>query len=602
MKASIFLGVGLVVALVTGPPGRNVLDNGGFEKGAPDEPNGWRKTFNPQLAKGLTFVRDSKSAKEGKWSARITNEDPSNKTFVSFTQRLSDADLQDLTGKTVELSGVIRTEGAAFAAIWFQVFGEGDADLLRLECPDGGATGTAAWKRVSAKAEVPAGGTGALARVVIRGKGTAWFDDVALRVVEGPKKPGDGSAEKPEARTLTPAQQAFRRAFSDAFVATDPSQRADLATKAVQAGASLSTPDAQAAIAAGPALDANPTGHVTDLSFDALGETWRYAMVVPASYKPDRQWPLLLLPGHPKAPGEEEGWAVEGITQALVVRAAILDALNATPRYEQLVQTREGCGTIWKLYDALLEDVSRRYAVDPDRVYVTGLSMTGFWSWELGALSPSRFAAIAPFSAVTWQVENAHANFRNLPVFIAHAEKDSICPVRQARDAAEALRKLGCTVEYVEVAGGAHTDTVPHRGRAGRWMLERRREICPKAFEVRVLSPEVVDHYWLTVTRFEGFPKDPDPKRPVASLEAKVEPGNRVVLKTENVAGLQVHLDSRLVDLGKPVTVVWNGREAFKGAVSPSVESLVSTALRGMDCGAAFPVSVPIGRGDDQDR
>ena len=52
--------------------------------------------------------------------------------------------------------------------------------------------------------------------------------------------------------------------------------------------------------------------------------------------------------------------------------------------------------TLFKKLIALLDDVSASHAVDPDRVYLTGLSMGGYGTWETAIRHPDRFAAIAP--------------------------------------------------------------------------------------------------------------------------------------------------------------------------------------------------------------
>ena len=46
----------------------------------------------------------------------------------------------------------------------------------------------------------------------------------------------------------------------------------------------------------------------------------------------------------------------------------------------------------------LLDEVESKYAVDPERIYVTGLSMGGYGTWSLAMAYPQRFAAIVPIS------------------------------------------------------------------------------------------------------------------------------------------------------------------------------------------------------------
>src|SRR5258708_31816504 len=44
----------------------------------------------------------------------------------------------------------------------------------------------------------------------------------------------------------------------------------------------------------------------------------------------------------------------------------------------------------------LLDDLISKYAIDPARIYLTGLSLGGYGTWYLATLYPERFAAIAP--------------------------------------------------------------------------------------------------------------------------------------------------------------------------------------------------------------
>ena len=46
--------------------------------------------------------------------------------------------------------------------------------------------------------------------------------------------------------------------------------------------------------------------------------------------------------------------------------------------------------------NALLDEIVAKYAVDENRIYVTGLSMGGYGTWDLAIRYPNRFAAIAP--------------------------------------------------------------------------------------------------------------------------------------------------------------------------------------------------------------
>ena len=49
-----------------------------------------------------------------------------------------------------------------------------------------------------------------------------------------------------------------------------------------------------------------------------------------------------------------------------------------------------------EMINALVDAIETQYAIDPQRVYLTGFSLGGFGTWALGLNSPDRFAALVP--------------------------------------------------------------------------------------------------------------------------------------------------------------------------------------------------------------
>lgn len=89
----------------------------------------------------------------------------------------------------------------------------------------------------------------------------------------------------------------------------------------------------------------------------------------------------------------------------------------------------------------LLDEVSNKYPVDQDRVYLTGLSMGGYGAWELAAEYPDRFAAIAPVCGAGSPAEAAV--LKHIPAWIFHGQEDDVVPVERSLEMADALRKAG---------------------------------------------------------------------------------------------------------------------------------------------------------------
>lgn len=141
----------------------------------------------------------------------------------------------------------------------------------------------------------------------------------------------------------------------------------------------------------------------------------------------------------------------------------------------------------WGRIDAIesMDFVKTQYKTDPRRQYLTGHSMGGHGTWNIGVLYPQRFAAFAPsagwLSFDTYTSRNgpsfapegslgdlfrsARASsdtleyFKNLAgkgIYILHGDKDDNVPVEQARKAREALDGLGIPYQHHEQAGAGH--------------------------------------------------------------------------------------------------------------------------------------------------
>jgi predicted peptidase len=92
--------------------------------------------------------------------------------------------------------------------------------------------------------------------------------------------------------------------------------------------------------------------------------------------------------------------------------------------------------------------------IDPDRIYLTGLSMGGFGAWDLLARRPDLFAAAA---IVCGGADEATAEkIKHIPVWVFHGAKDTAVQPARSRRMAAALEKAGGKPRYTEYADVGH--------------------------------------------------------------------------------------------------------------------------------------------------
>ncbi len=128
---------------------------------------------------------------------------------------------------------------------------------------------------------------------------------------------------------------------------------------------------------------------------------------------------------------------------------------------------------------ALLDEIESAYLIDPDQVYVTGLSMGGYGTWALATAYPHRFAAIAPICG--GGDPSTVCAIRHLPVWAFHGENDSVVPLQETEAMVKALQACGGHVTLTVYPGVDHdswTQTYANP-QLYTWLLQHRRITGP---------------------------------------------------------------------------------------------------------------------------
>lgn len=102
----------------------------------------------------------------------------------------------------------------------------------------------------------------------------------------------------------------------------------------------------------------------------------------------------------------------------------------------------------------LVEKLIQEHPIDPNRVYVLGASMGGYGSWAAIDRQPDLFAAAIPVCGGL--PPDRAATFRDVPIWAFHGADDEKVPVRTSQELFAALREVGGTMKYTELAGVGH--------------------------------------------------------------------------------------------------------------------------------------------------
>lgn len=106
----------------------------------------------------------------------------------------------------------------------------------------------------------------------------------------------------------------------------------------------------------------------------------------------------------------------------------------------------------------LLDAVRKDWRIDPNRIYVTGLSMGGYGTYDIIARRPQLFAAAIPMCGGG---DPATApTLTHLPLWIFHGGADPTVPTQRSRMMVEALHQAGGAPRYTEYPGVGHASWI----------------------------------------------------------------------------------------------------------------------------------------------
>ena len=214
-------------------------------------------------------------------------------------------------------------------------------------------------------------------------------------------------------------------------------------------GTGRQNPDLQLALAEAPASDetglfnAGPEG----------AERGGFAVYVPETYRPDRPAPLVVaLHG---GAGNGRGFLWSWLRDARTAGAILIAPTSTGPTWALAGQDTDS-----PFLQAILDMAQARWALDPDRLLLTGMSDGGSFTLLSGLEPASPFTHLAPVSTGFHPMMARMADpgrLRGLPIFLTHGAKDWMFDIGMAQQSAQALTDAGGDVTWLQIDDLSHT-------------------------------------------------------------------------------------------------------------------------------------------------
>ena len=210
---------------------------------------------------------------------------------------------------------------------------------------------------------------------------------------------------------------------------------------------------------------------------DSTGEEIKYRLLKPATYDSTKSYPLVLFLHGAGERGNDNysqlKWGVPHFAEPKFRERypafVVAPQMQEEQVWSQLITSRDTTAFTasmgekptkpMRLTIELLEQLQDKYSVDANRLYVTGISMGGFGTFDLIQRFPNKFAAAVPVCG-GGDLTRAFM-LKDMPIWAFHGTEDQVVDPGFSRSIIEAIRLAGGSPGYTEY---------PDEGHIGAWV------------------------------------------------------------------------------------------------------------------------------------
>ena len=249
-------------------------------------------------------------------------------------------------------------------------------------------------------------------------------------------------------------------------------------------------------------------------------KTYSYLAYLPDGYDKTnaKAWPLIIYLHGSSCKGNNLERLKKYGPPFYLERGMDVDAIVISPQCPSNKNWTAG-----KWFESFYQELKDKYNIDESRVYLTGMSLGGFGTWDIASRYPEYFAAIMPLCG--GGRPNMVETLKDIPTWVFHGEVDRKVKIGRSEEMVEALQEVGSKPIFSVLKGQGHgIQKVYSDQNIYKWLLSQHKQAYQRFLEITSFWSPKVDSVNSKSTENSQLVVKETPVIPADNQENKTEP------------------------------------------------------------------------------